>query len=390
MRPIRRVTGALGALPIAATYVSTIVGAGFASGQEVLRFFSHFGPYSFGGLLVAALLLGSLGPAIMLLSRRASARTHGDLLEWLGGPWFGRFYDVVITVFLLGTTAVMIAGSGVLLREQLGLPLFAGDLIMAAAAVATVLVGLRGVVVASEVVVVLLLGSIAIMVGAVLSGGGGSNWPWWSWWRPEEAVSPSWIVSAFLYASYNLFLTPGVLAPLAARATSSRAVMAGGLLGGLALGLAAAGVNLLILTSLPDAAAFEAPVLYAAGRLGGLAAGVLRPLVGLVLWAEVYTTAVSLLYGVALRLAGGGSRGPRGGSETPRFRAWVWVCGFVALATARAGFSNLVVTLYPLTGYAAVGFLVVVIYRLIRPPCERPAGPARKPEDACASRRPRA
>jgi len=357
---------ALGGVAIAATYVSTVVGAGFASGQEVLRFFTPFGPWGLAGLGVATGLLCLGGTAIMLESRWAKARTHGDLLAWLGGGWFAKVYDVLITAFLFGATAVMVAGSGAFFQEQLGLPRLTGDVVMAVAAVATVLVGLRGVVVASEVVVpFLLLGVAAVTVATLAEGGQLVPGAGLGGWRPAAAAAPNWGLAAGLYASYNLVLAPAVLTPLAVRAGSPRAVVLGGVLGGVLLGLTAMGVNLSLLGALPGAGQFEVPMLYVAGLAAGRYAAAARLAYGLVLWGEIYTSAVGLLYGFACRLAGGGGSSRRGG-EGPLFRRWVLAGGLGALVAARAGFSNMVATLYPLVGYAGLLFLLVAVVRLRR------------------------
>ncbi len=50
----------IGIFKIAATYIGTIVGAGFASGQEVLQFFGVFGIKGLWGLLLATALFFSL------------------------------------------------------------------------------------------------------------------------------------------------------------------------------------------------------------------------------------------------------------------------------------------------------------------------------------------
>ncbi len=361
--------GDVGAVAITATYVSTIVGAGFASGQEVLRFFTHFGPWGLAGLAVATVFLSLCGTAIMLESRLCRAGTHGDLLRWMGGAWFARLYDVVITGFLFGTTAVMVAGSGAFFQEQLGLPSMAGDLAMALAAVITVLAGIRGVVAASELVVPFLLVAVAVIayaaVGTVGAGGLISQGLWRTWSRPAEAAAPSWVLAAFLYVSYNLVLAPAVLTPLAIRARSRAAVVVGGSAGGFLLGAAAACVDIALLSGLPESVAYEVPMLHVAGRLGGTLARVLQPVCGLVLWAEIFTTAVGLLYGFAARLGAGA--GPRARSgEGSLFRRWVLVGGLGALVAARAGFSNMVTTLYPAVGYAGLVFLGLVLLRLVR------------------------
>jgi uncharacterized membrane protein YkvI len=106
-------------------------------------------------------------------------------------------------------------------------------------------------------------------------------------------------------------------------------------------------------------------MLYVAAGLGGAAARILRPLVSLVLWAEIYTTAVGLLYGLAARLGSRCSPRPRS-AEGPLFRRWVLAGGAGALVAARAGFSNMVTTIYPAVGYAGLLFVGAVLYGLVR------------------------
>ncbi|GFR35148.1 hypothetical protein [Thermobrachium celere] len=43
-------------LKVAAVFIGTIIGAGLASGQEILQFFSRFGRGSFIGILICFIL----------------------------------------------------------------------------------------------------------------------------------------------------------------------------------------------------------------------------------------------------------------------------------------------------------------------------------------------
>ena len=57
-------------LKIAATYIGTVVGAGFATGQEILQFFSRFGVLGLLGIFLAAALFVFFGYLIMMLLQR--------------------------------------------------------------------------------------------------------------------------------------------------------------------------------------------------------------------------------------------------------------------------------------------------------------------------------
>lgn len=50
----------VGIFKIAATYIGTIVGAGFASGQEVLQYFVSYGIVGVIGIIISTFLFFSL------------------------------------------------------------------------------------------------------------------------------------------------------------------------------------------------------------------------------------------------------------------------------------------------------------------------------------------
>ncbi|MBX6378480.1 MAG: hypothetical protein IRY95_08015, partial [Clostridia bacterium] len=154
-----------GPFAVAAVYVGAVVGAGFASGQEVLRFFSTFGTTGTAGLALATGLLTAYGILVLTLGGLTRSSSYRDLLEVVAGGW-APFFDALLAVALFVGLAAMYAGSGALLAEGLGLPRWAGSLALAAASVATALRGLTGVVASLAV----LTPALAVMALAVAAG----------------------------------------------------------------------------------------------------------------------------------------------------------------------------------------------------------------------------
>lgn len=134
----------LSPLKIAATYIGTIVGAGFATGQETLVFFSRFGAWGLLGLGVVTGLFIAFGYIIMALGRRFNARSHLEVIRFANGRFIGGAVDAIILFFLFGALCAMIAGTGALIAQQYRLPAMTGNLLMAALTVFTVLAGFRG------------------------------------------------------------------------------------------------------------------------------------------------------------------------------------------------------------------------------------------------------
>ncbi|MBC7343286.1 MAG: hypothetical protein H5U02_12740 [Clostridia bacterium] len=410
---------------IAAAYVGTVVGAGFASGQEILQFFSSFGRWGLLGLASATVLFIFFGHIILQTGHRLGANSYQPLLIEVGGHWVGKAMDWFITFFLFGFLTVMAAGAGAIFAEQFGFTALWGSMLMVVLAVLTVLMGLSAVVSALSIVTPFLIAAVLIVGAANIwpyfasgaavppstgTGAGmvapqmrsplGSNelagspagappagpGSWsnrlgitlsvplleklgWSDWA--RAAAPFWPLAALLYASYNLILALPVLVPIS-NASRPRHLLRGAIAGGLGLGLGALAIYLAILANLPLIATREVPMLYAANNLAPWAD---LPY-SLILLAEVYNTAVGSLYGFSVRLSD---------PATPRFRWLVIGSGAAAFLAAQLGFSRMVGTVFPAIGYVGLVFLGSLTYgcfkrgwrlRPVSPPHPTAAGPA--------------
>src|SRR5699024_4491598 len=105
-------------LQIAGAYIGLIVGAGFASGQEVLQFFTSFGWYSIIGTAVATMLFAFLGLQIMQLGSRLETQSHKNFICLICVKYIRRGLYILVTFFLFGVASVMIAGSGSIFAQQ--------------------------------------------------------------------------------------------------------------------------------------------------------------------------------------------------------------------------------------------------------------------------------
>ena len=101
---------------IAMAYVGTVVGAGFATGQEIIQFFTCYGYSSFWAILISVILFIAAGRKIMHFGRKLNARSYG-LDEHLFGNAapFVNIYLGLTFVFICGA---MFAGAGALFKEQ--------------------------------------------------------------------------------------------------------------------------------------------------------------------------------------------------------------------------------------------------------------------------------
>src|SRR5690606_15532277 len=131
------------AFQLAFAYMGVIIGGGFASGQEVLQFFTGYGLAGIAGTVVAGLLFAFLGRQISRMSTQLSASSHKEVLHILFGRKAGTVMDILLTFFLYGVGVAMLAGTGSLFAQQFGLPTVVGGAFMAALVILTLCLNVR-------------------------------------------------------------------------------------------------------------------------------------------------------------------------------------------------------------------------------------------------------
>ena len=109
-----------GAFQIAAVYVGTVIGAGFATGREIVEFFTRFGFFGFLGILLSGYLFIFLGAKIMIKSIEIQATSFEEFNEYLFGRKLSKAMNLFTMIMLIGVCAVMISGAEALFSEQLG------------------------------------------------------------------------------------------------------------------------------------------------------------------------------------------------------------------------------------------------------------------------------
>lgn len=331
-------------IKLVATYIGAIIGAGFASGQEILQFFVLFGYQGLMGVLLSTALFAYLGGTVMYLSVRLRAGSYQELLSYLLGPWASKFMDILSLFMLVGGLGVMLSGSGAVMREYMGMPEWLGICLGVGVVIYVILHGLNGLLTINVILVPLKLIGICLIAGLAIINQG----------LPQEAtllnskgIGGHWIWASFLYVSFNMIVPVAVLSSMGKTISAKTGIYAGAL-GGVGLGLAILMVTLAGLTFYPNVANYEVPMLYMASCVSNI----LRPVFAVLIWVAILTTAIANAHGFASRLA------PEGGKRYNFFG--IGAC-LVVLPLTYFDFSFLVKILYPLFGYAGLVLLVSLL-----------------------------
>lgn len=340
------------AITYSGLYVGAVIGAGFASGQEVLQFFSSYGMV---GILSAVIIIFALmwyGTVFMELGYHLNTNNQRDILQYLCGRYFGTAFDYILLFFMFGFVAIMISGGGAAVEQYFGISSLYGRLLIAAAAFATVYFGFMSAAntlgIASPIMVVgiLAIGIITIVLHADGLADVATN---------VEELQPAtasayWWTSAILYMSYNIVTGVGTFSSIGKTERRLGVVRGAGLIGGAALGLSLLLVVVALLANLKDVVTYEVPFLQIAQQLGG----VIGLLFAILLLMAIFTTAVSNLYGFCIRLGDTGST---------RYRAICIAATVLAFIASIVPFSRLIGLLYPLFGLLGLIVMLAALYK---------------------------
>ena len=97
---------------IAGAFIAWVIGSGFATGQEMLRFYASFGLYGYGA--VAVNLIGFLGMAYLLMRTGFEHKKEPGFnpFPFFCGQTLGLVYTWLIIATLILLMPVLVAGAG--------------------------------------------------------------------------------------------------------------------------------------------------------------------------------------------------------------------------------------------------------------------------------------
>ncbi|KJS20032.1 MAG: hypothetical protein VR72_16465 [Clostridiaceae bacterium BRH_c20a] len=332
---------------ITLTYVGAIVGAGFASGQELVRFFAVFQSDGLLGTVVTGLLFAILGALVIGFVNRMDSRNYGQLVAQLFPRKISRLMDLVISFSLWLGLGVMLAGSAALLNTQYNLLPILGFIGTALLVLLSLQFGSKGLLNANTLLIPFL---IIFAVGASLA----------FILAPKECLEtstvfqtllPNWWTASMLYVGYNMVL--GIVVLASVKDNGNKVTPWSGIIGGLILGIMSfvmvKGLQLLPVNLLRT----EMPMLILTEKINPI----IGSIYGIGLWIALFTTALANAHSLTNRI----------GSYL--HKPYKVILGILLLSTICFipwSFSTLVGLIYPMEGYLAIPIIIALIAAIIK------------------------
>lgn len=338
-------------LKIASVFIGTIVGAGLASGQEILQFFAKFGMPGFAGIILCCALYITSFIIIIRLCIHNGYRSYKDIILAVLGKRIGSVIDFFLTIFIFGSSIIMISGGGAMLKEYAKLPYYAGVFLMCILVFIMAVFSTEGIITLNSVVVPLSSLTISILGVLVLIKCISSGSPVLKNIKSYSPGSP--YISTILYASFNILGATGVICPMIYESRDKKHFISGAIIGSAVLTVLAVSICFSILVYAPGSVKSEIPNLYIARSFGKLFAFITTA----VIWLEMFSTEISDIYSLSKRM--------EYSLKLPYIASLLIIMG-LTIPFSFIGFSRLIKMLYPPFGAVSLVFVCGCVYRYFK------------------------
>lgn len=332
--------------------IGTLIGAGFASGQEMYLFFFSYGIEGLIGIVVSCTLMGLIIYKALCLIDKYNIKTYKEFLEMFIKPKQNESFfnlrnivNIVINIFILVTFFIMIAGFGAYFEQELGINSLIGSIILASLCFFVFMTSIKGVVKASEILVPILI-IFVVVIGFMNIVE--INLPELDKYIIRTNTS-SYVLSAIIYCSYNSILLLPVLITLKDYLSSKKQIASIAAISTV-ISIALSVIIFLLLVRVDvDISNLEMPAVYVVSHMFKI----LKIAYGFIILGSIFTTAISLGASYLQNVSK---------SKKSYTQIAVFMC-ITSVLVSKIGFSNLINSLYPIFGYLGLVQILLIMFK---------------------------
>jgi uncharacterized membrane protein YkvI len=328
---------------IAAVFIGTIVGAGLASGREITQFFTSYGYKSFMGIIICGIMYIFVCSMIAKISLKHNLKSYNELITLVSPGFLGKVTDIITSMFLISGAAIILAGSGDLIKQYFGVSKWVGIIIMLCITLLILMRDTQGLIEINTIIVpslIIVLSTIFILY--ILFSKDNINI---NFFKSIPYLKKPWLISTFLYAGFNIICCSGVLVPLSMEIRSPKIITWGIVFGALGLTILCIMINMMLMLNVPYIYSYPIPLLYVANRFGHL----IQIMLLVIIWLEMFSTEVSDIYSVGKTISS---------AFKVSYKKSVFIILGIAIPISQFGFINLIKVLYPSFGVISVIFII--------------------------------
>lgn len=320
--------------------IGALVGAGFASGQEIYSFFYSYGSIGLVGIIITFFLISlTMYKSLKMIYENRIDNYDEFLKLFIKNEKVTKVINIIINILLLVTFYIMIAGFGAYFEQEIGFSKIIGSVLLAVMSAIVFFTSVKGVLKVSEYIVPILILFIIIIGGINLVT-----------INPDVEIvmiKNGWLLSSVTYCSYNMILLIPVLISLRKQITKKSHIKYIAIISGILMITISVMIYMLLMKIDIDISTLEMPVVYVIRCFFTK----FKYVYAFIILSSIFTTAISIGIGFLQNIC-------KSKKSYPQLVLFMCI---TSLIVSNFGFSKLVNFVYPLFGYLGIVQIIFII-----------------------------
>ena len=319
-------------LKVVFVIIGTLIGAGFASGQEIYIFFFSYGIKGLIGIIVSSILIGITIYKTFQITKKNNTKNYKEFLDYLiKNEKIKNITNIVVNIFILASFYIMIAGFGAYLEQELGFNSIIGSTILAILCFIIFKANVEGFVKVNSILIPILIIIITFIGILNLKNIHISNL---SYYLIEN--NNNWLITSILYASYNSVLLIPALISIKDYIKNNKNIKYISLIVTLVTITLLTIIFLFLINVDVDIKELQMPAVYSINKIYPN----IKNIYGIIILISIFTTAISLGISFLKNVT----------KKQENYSIIATLICITSIIFSKIGFSNLVNLLYPILG----------------------------------------
>lgn len=323
-------------ISITLVIIGALIGAGFASGQEIFSFFYIYGKNGIYGILIGIFIYKSLK-----IIYQKQVYNYNDFLNlFIKNTKIRNVILWIVNVLLLVSFYIMVAGFGAYFEQEIGINRIIGSIVLNLLCVIVFFSNIKGVLKASNFIVPFLIFFIffigiknIVQIRTI----------------DFYQMKNNWILSMLIYNSYNFILLMPVLISLKKQITKEKNIKKVSILVTIIILILSISIFFLLLNAnIKEIENQEMPIVYIISNYFNK----YKKIYAFIVLASIFTTAISVGIGFLQNIS-------KNSNSYPQFVLFMCI---TSLLMSNIGFSKLLNFIYPVFGYIGILQIVIIFF----------------------------
>lgn len=328
-------------ISITLVIIGALIGAGFASGQEIFSFFYIYGKNGIYGILIMSILIGIFIYKSLKIIYQKQVYNYNDFLNlFIKNTKIRNVILWIVNVLLLVSFYIMVAGFGAYFEQEIGINRIIGSIVLNLLCVIVFFSNIKGVLKASNLIVPFLIFFIffigiknIVQIRTI----------------DFYQMKNNWILSMIIYNSYNFILLMPVLISLKKQITKEKNIKKVSILVTIIILILSINIFFLLLNAnIKEIENQEMPIVYIISNYFNK----YKKIYAFIVLSSIFTTAISVGIGFLQNIS-------KNSNSYPQFVLFMCI---TSLLMSNIGFSKLLNFIYPVFGYIGILQIVIIFF----------------------------